>query len=844
MAATAPSFAQSSTAGGIPEVVVTAQKREESLTETPVAISAFTAEQRDLVGITSTADMTNFTPGFIYNSGQDRVSMRGIGRYTNQLGADSSVGVYEDGAFETFTTRAGNSTLFVDRVEVLRGPQGTLYGRNSIGGAINIISRRPTKEFYAEARLSYDNYHQAIKEAAMSGPISDNVQYRVAAMKLDQTRGYFKNVGGGPDSGGVRDEWYAEGQLEMQLGDNDTLWLKIFGGEWTNGGGNAGGRTSNSVIVGLDGKTKTPDGRYPANYIPTSTTLLFNETTNPLVPSLGVAYLAPVRDTYNPTGVNPGNNNIREFYSVYPQYVHLRDYYGAVLQYNHSFENVDLKYIGSAQHYNYYEGVEWGEGFILATGDISYQMPGQARVFPDSILLYGENHTFSTNEINLISTHDGALQWVFGVYNFNEHYSQPEDIALPGQAQLETPLALGTFTPTPRNPTRAVLDWDAVAGAKTLAAYGQIDWSFTEAWKTTLGLRYSKDWKWGWDSARTLLFNPQAGIAIDLTAATLSPLAYPGATSPWMTANGQAMRRLEGDWDGVTGTAGIQWSPDDSRNLYFKFSRGYKSGGFNIGSGLVANPQTDPEHSNDFQLGYKQNVGNSFQFNLALFFDQYFDAQIPIGVVSNAGVITTQFYNMPESETSGLEIESIWQATDALQFIFSYGYNKTEIVESGCVVNAAGDPTASLVGAKPAGCTNGGQNLEGNQLPNAPENKAALNGNYTLDLGGSALTLSASYIWRDKQYGSVFNTPYTEAPSWDQVDVRATLKTYEDKLTIIGSVKNVFDDIGYSIGAQGVVQRNVIPTSATTFTSVPVGFVKNFPLTAPRIFALELQYKF
>src|SRR5262245_11929286 len=96
VAAVAPSFAQSSS-GGIPEVVVTAQKREETLQETNIAISAFTNEQRDQLGITSVVDMANFTPGFVYNTGQDRVSMRGIGRYTNQLGADSSVGVYEDG---------------------------------------------------------------------------------------------------------------------------------------------------------------------------------------------------------------------------------------------------------------------------------------------------------------------------------------------------------------------------------------------------------------------------------------------------------------------------------------------------------------------------------------------------------------------------------------------------------------------------------------------------------------------------------------------------------------------------------------------------------------------------
>jgi len=763
------SAAASALSADLTEVVVTAQKREESLTETPIAISAFTGATRELLGINTTADMTNFTPGFIYNAGQDRVSMRGIGRYTNQLGADSSVGVYEDGAFETFTTRAGNSTLFIDRTEILRGPQGTLYGRASIGGAINIISRRPTKDFYGEVRFTFDEYHQHIEEGAVSGPITDNIQFRVAATKYDQTRGYFRNVGGGPGEGNVRDEWYAEGQLQAQFGDADDAWLKVFGGEWSNGAGNAGGRTTNQVIVGLDGNTPLPGGVYPANGPG------FTLTNNALIPSLGVGFLPGMTvDTLNPTGVNPGNNNIRNFYSVYPQYVTLRDYYGAVLQYNHHFEGADLKYIGSAQHYNYFEGVEWGEGYVLGTGLISFKSPtSNNAVFPDSILLYGEKHSFNTNELNLITTGSGPFQLVAGVYNFNEYYEQPEYVALPGQAQMATPLTL-TATPAKANPNRAAFYGEGDAGARTLAAYSQLDWSFTDTWKTTIGARYSKDWKWGWDKGRLVAFNSAAGAAFDISPAFL-PLgvAYPGATpAVYDPSLGYAMRRLEGEWSGVTGTAGMQWTPDDASNLYFKYSRGYKSGGFNIGSGIVANPQTDPEHSNDFQIGYKHNFGRRFQLNIDAFYDQYYDAQIPIGVLQPSGLVTTQFYNIPESRTEGIEVETTLQATDELQFVFNYGYNKTSIERSGCIVDASGDPTATSVGAQRGSCTGGAQDVSGNELPNAPKQKLAFNTNYTWQMGEGSLTFSASYIWRDKQYGTVFNRPYTEAPDWSQTDLR------------------------------------------------------------------------
>src|SRR3954468_6857842 len=173
--------AQSSPGNTIEELVVTAEKREQSLQDVPVAISAFTSEQRDVVGIQSIQDMTNFTPGLQYSTSTDRISLRGLGRLTNVLSADASVANYADGVYETFAVRAGSSTLFLDRVEILRGPQGTLYGRNSIAGAINIISKRPTKEPYAELRTAYGNYNRAVVEGAISGPLGDRVQARLFA---------------------------------------------------------------------------------------------------------------------------------------------------------------------------------------------------------------------------------------------------------------------------------------------------------------------------------------------------------------------------------------------------------------------------------------------------------------------------------------------------------------------------------------------------------------------------------------------------------------------------------------------------------------------------------------
>ena len=201
---TAPAYAQ------IETVVVTAERRAVDLQKIPVAVSAFTARDRDRIGINSIQDMASFTPGMTYSTATDRVTLRGISRQTNVLSADSGVANYSDGIYQSFAVEAGRSTLDLDRVEIVRGPQSTLYGRNSIGGAINQITPRPTDEFYAEFRTSYETYDNSTVEGAVSGPIDDNWKYRFYGSWSRQGLGWTKNTIGGPEQGGRINEWYIE----------------------------------------------------------------------------------------------------------------------------------------------------------------------------------------------------------------------------------------------------------------------------------------------------------------------------------------------------------------------------------------------------------------------------------------------------------------------------------------------------------------------------------------------------------------------------------------------------------------------------------------------------------
>src|SRR5580765_4842865 len=234
-----PAFAQ------IETVVVTAEKRAQDVQTVPIAISVFTSEKRDAVGINSIQDMTNFTPGLQYNISTDRISLRGVGRMTNVLSADAAVANYDDGMYETFAVAAGRSSLDLERVEVLRGPQGTLSGRNAIAGALNEITRRPNADAYeGEIRATYGNYNHLTLEGRSSGPITDQYSYGVYIVWDKQTEGWIKNtVPGLADEGNVLNDIYIDAQFQAKWNSHFEMWTKFQTAKWFGGAGNAGSQS-------------------------------------------------------------------------------------------------------------------------------------------------------------------------------------------------------------------------------------------------------------------------------------------------------------------------------------------------------------------------------------------------------------------------------------------------------------------------------------------------------------------------------------------------------------------------------------------------------------------------
>ena len=879
--------AHAQTSNTIEELVVTAEKREQSLQDVPVAISAYTSERRDLVGINSVQDMTNFTPGLTYNNSGDRISLRGIGRVSNVQAADGAVAIYSDGVFTSSTFEASKQPLFIDRVEVLRGPQGTLYGRNSIGGAINVLSKRPSDQFGAEVRATYGNYNYSVLQATVTGPIAEGLNFRINASREGQKDGYFDNtVPGLPDEGNVIKQYYVEGQLSAKFGDRAEGWVKLSSFSWDNGGGGLGGRA-----------VYTPS---PYN------TTQENSTNFYLNQGFGCSGFPTNVVNLSATGcVNPAINDPRKFASDTRSTVSLDETFVLAAEYTYHFDNFDVKYIGGGTNYHYTLVADNDLGpvqrYTIPVNAFNPAVPVAAQpcaatnlvspggcapltIFPTAITTYQEDKRWMSHEINFSSNGDGPLQWLGGVYYYYEHYRQPVSVQLPNQAQFANPISAIPGIAPAANLNRYWYDTRPEFKDQSYAAFGQIDWKFAEQFKLTIGLRYSHDHKYGQEEARLICFaligcgtSPETlgsfTPAVDITRVAVGSGVDPvtgkllkgvKAATVFDPGTGLAKRLLDANWSATTGTAGLEWTPDTDTLAYAKYSRGYKAGGFNSGitSPVVANPFTDAEHNDAFEVGLKKDFGRTLQVNLAAFYYSYKDFQAPVTTIPTSGGIGTAqtvFFNIPKAISKGFEAEVNWAPIDNLRLNASYSYVDAYIDEASGLVDPT-DPTAVDAAARPVGLTQAqcaaapttctldiytgrfqrGQNLKGNALPQAPKNKIALNAVYTFVMDSGSLSPSVSYFWRDSQYGSIFQRSYNKAPSWDQVDLRLTWKDAQNRFTIIGYGKNIFNDLGYYEG------NTSSRTVGRLQSGLPVvqGIATTYSLTPPRTYGVELQYRF
>lgn len=778
------------------DVIVTAQRRAERLQDVPVAISVYTDTKRDLLGIESVQDVARYTPGVSFSEFPNRLFVRGVGRFTNQLGSDPGVATYVDGFYSSETTAIGSSPILIDRIEVLRGPQGTLFGRNAIGGAVNIVSQRPTRDLEAQVRLIAGNYQVAAGAGAVSGPITDWLRFRVAGGAYTQNRGYLKNDSGAGDTN--RSQFQVlEGQLEADVGSRGNIWVKY---QYFN--------QNNTPVL-----NNQIDPYGTATYFPASS----------LVPS----------PTYNYTVANPGTTDLFHARLNYQGYERVRNANQVVVNASWDFGPVLAKYIGGYQSSDYSRSEDFDR-----TDRASYNFFGQT-VSSNLINNITDNKRDYSQEVNLSSTGKGPLKFIVGLYYYHETEQQTYALLSPDQPQLGnvltpaftlTPAFVPIFAASTPNPTRSFLDLGASQTSKTYAAYGQVDYKIVPTITLTGGLRYSRDDKDGFESRRYIIYGPFLGTSLSqsfygaVPSIPASFLPTLGAaldnalqTSSFDVSPALAARNVSNHWQALTGKAGIAYDPDRNTNIYASYSRGYKSGGFNLFS------FTDPvnkETLNAFEVGAKKSLMNRFQVNLAAFYYDYHNIQIPVSFINV--ILQSNFVNAPRARSIGGEAEVTWAPTDALQFLVSYSYLDATFRQFSGYVDVT-NPAA------------GNQNLRGNRLPQSPRNKVTGNALYRFDLGTfGSLTPVGTVSYTSSQYFAPFTTDEYKQAGYVRADFRLVYKTFDGKIQLNGYVANAFNERsfnGFQLGPQGS-------------TSLPSSFARQVTINQPRTYGVELIGKF
>jgi iron complex outermembrane receptor protein len=459
--------------------------------------------------------------------------------------------------------------------------------------------------------------------------------------------------------------------------------------------------------------------------------------------------------------------------------------------------------------------------------------------FPTQTTDFDEHKRYFSNELNLTSNSDGPLRWILGAYQYHEEYRQRIQLGNPNQAQLDQPLTLARTLAAP-NPLRNFADTQAALTSKAWAVFGQATYELNDQFALTAGLRYTKDKKDGTEYQRLILISPAlAGGAFAFDVSTDTDPNTPGV---------QNSRAMSGSWDAVTGVLNLDWTPDADTLGYAKYSRGYKSGGFLLGT-LSPHPEADQEQVDAYEIGLKKTIARRLQINGAAFFNDYKDLQLNLSQL-NGATSANNFVNV-DAEAYGLELEAIWRPIDHLDLSASYGYLHTKITKGCCFYDPA-DPGALDPAATPSGgsvMSNGTplvfQTLVGSKIYQSPENKFAFNGNYTFDFTPGSLILSATYTWTDETFYQPFKSAANSVPAYDTADFRVLWKDAADRYTLIGYVKNAFDEEGYtSNGSQTPTAIFDVPGSgaAAPFTQTRTAITRG--LIQPRTYGVELQYRF
>lgn len=746
------------------EVVVTAQKRESSLADTAIAITALSGEQRIALGIYSPQDVANFTPSMSYQEtaggGEgNRVYLRGIGRETNTTGTEPGVGVYDNGFYASEAAVLSAPVDLTQRIEVLRGPQGTLFGRNTTGGAINVITKKPGTELEHIARGRIGNYGRKTLALTSSGPINDSFGYLVHYSQQDADS-FTENVSG-PDPIGT-DAQRFEAQVSVNFTDSVQWNMRYFSATFEN---------ETLERAKLEGYRNEPGA--PSK--------------------LGEIVINP--ELFSPVTIAPDQSDPFKRSSDFQGFVEVDDQETYQSTLTIDLDNLSIRLLNGYQDYSW-------------NGAKDFDGTASPASFVETI---GQAETTTQHELQLFSTHDGGLQWLVGVFYLKNELDQPYVLT-----DANNPFLIQNISGA-ANPEGVFYAQRGELEVESTAVYGQIDWDVTERLRLSAGLRYSEDEKAG-DESQTIFYDSVLDFCGEQRLPELIASGDPYFTPAGCPRLGILVSDLEDSheekWDSTDFRLSASFDVSDQGMVYGTFSTGYKPGGFRLG-GMQddeATPENESTVANEevkaYEVGFKGTLGENLSIRSALFFYDYQDMQVELGILDpNSGIVTSRLANAPDVDIYGFEFESTWAVSEALLLLGNYSYLKSEYKADFFI----SDNKSNEV-----------RNVRGNELNRTPNNKLSLSAIYTQALASGTAAISANYSWVDTQYVTVFNDDIETIDSYHQLTARAAWRPASERFEIALYGLNLTDEVSfandYSVSALADgVRRTGTPINPRTY---------------------------
>ena len=629
----------------IEEIVVTAEKRESTVQDTAIAITAFSDEFLENFGIRSQEDLQNYTPSTTIQPYD--VTIRGVGRNFRTLGGDPGVSTYVNGVYsEDFGIASTENALYdIERIEILRGPQGTLYGRNAIGGAVNFLSKKPTQDWQGEVRSVVGEFDANELYGFISGPIVEDVlAFRVNGAKA-------RRDGSAEDNGGFTD--LAKGddqnvQIALQFTPNEQIEVNV---RYNNRHfvGDIGGQTAYiSEGVGLEDKGQANTSIYAQGLcrIPVV-------TSNPLGANTCLGFAAPLpapppgaialRDpatgeTAYAMRVRPGID-IAAGYRPSSLFQHVgseingsgnaRDMEAEVdtngLSYQafdqsattfelayHLNDGTSIKYIYGYNEFDYTFDLD-ADRTSSTNGDFTFRVLEEVYTYSHELQLlwdFGDSVTTTTGLYYFKSGRDQRLDFfdplVQGRFTQPAFYGPLAPFIGPLAGLSATPVTLGSASkgasiagPWGGDDNGTFFQYDNANTTDAYAAYTQAEWQINDQFALTLGVRWSKDEKEVTeDRFGYFELNPAAfGLDLFTYNAVTGAISFFGVPTCALTDQTcQTPLRLQGiplsfadngfgedDWTETTWRVNLDWTPTDNHLVYLSATTGYRSGGYNLG---------------------------------------------------------------------------------------------------------------------------------------------------------------------------------------------------------------------------------------------------------------------